>query len=441
MSEKFDLVFTGGTLVTPKGLVAAGLAVKDGKIAAIGSFGVHQTEKTVDCKGLHILPGLIDSQVHFREPGNEHKEDLETGTLAAVMGGVTTIFDMPNTRPATTDATLLADKVARARGRAWCDHAFYLGATAANAGGLSAIENLPGCCGIKIFMGSSTGDLLVPDDETVLKVLKGSRRTVAVHAEDEQRLAERRSIAEGPGGVLLHPLWRDEETALLATTRLLRLAHEAKRRVHVLHVTTAEEMALLAKNRTLASVEVTPQHLTLSAPECYERLGTKAQMNPPVRDQRHQDALWQALRDGVVDVIGSDHAPHTLEEKAKPYPQSPSGMPGVQTILPVMLTHVAAGRLSLLRLVELLGHGPSALFGLPNKGRIAPGCDADLVLVDLQVRRTIDRSWLKSKCGWSPFEGMKVTGFPVATYLRGECVVAEGIVVGRAPMGRALFVA
>lgn len=225
----------------------------------------------------------------------------------------------------------------------------------------------------------------------------------------------------------------------MATTRLLRLATLANRRVHVLHVTTADEMGVLSKSRAYASVEVTPQHLTLTAPECYERLGTRAQMNPPVRDKRHQEALWQAVRAGVVDVIGSDHAPHTLEEKSKPYPQSPSGMPGVQTTLPVMLTHVAAGRLSLLRMVDLLGHGPSTLFDLPAKGRIAPGCDADLVLVDLQRKWTIEKNWLKSKCGWSPFEGMKATGFPVATYLRGTCVVQEGVLAETTPSGRALF--
>ena len=438
MAEKFDLVLKEAAVVTPQGPVEADIAVLNGKIAALGAFGGHLAKKTVSCRGLHILPGLIDSQVHFREPGNEHKEDLESGTAAAILGGVTTIFDMPNTKPATTTAEALADKVARARGRAWCDHAFYLGGTAENARTIGASENLPGCCGIKIFMGSSTGDLLMAGDGPILDVLKGSTRTVSVHAEDEPRLIERRHIAESAQNPLAHPLWRDEETALRATTRVLNLARQANRRVHVLHVTTAQEMALLAQNRHLASVEVTPQHLTLWAPDCYERLGTLAQMNPPIRDKVHQDALWRALNDGVVDVIGSDHAPHTLSEKNKPYPQSPSGMPGVQTILPVMLTHVAEGRLSLVKMVELLGHGPGKLFGLKNKGQIAPGYDADLVAVDLKAQRTITRDWLKSKCGWSPFDGMKVTGFPLMTFLRGELTAQDGALIGT-PRGRLVF--
>lgn len=438
MTEKFDLVLKDGTIMTPKGPLAADLAILNGKIAALGSFKAHETKKTMSCKGLYILPGLIDSQVHFREPGNEHKEDLESGTAAAVLGGVTTIFDMPNTKPSTTNAAALADKLHRAKGRAWCDHAFYLGATAENAATLHTLENLSGCCGIKIFMGSSTGDLLVPSDPPILKILKSCRRTVSVHAEDEPRLIERKHIAEEAKDPVAHPLWRDEKTALLATTRVLNLAKEANRRVHILHVTTAQEMTLLAKNRAFASIEVTPQHLTLSAPECYERLGTLAQMNPPIRDQRHQDALWKAVRSGQVDVIGSDHAPHTLLEKKKPYPQSPSGMPGVQTILPVMLTHVAQGRLSLLRMVELLGHGPARLFNIPGKGAILPGYDADLVIVDLKAKKTITKKWLKSKCGWSPFEGMKVTGFPVATLLRGRIVALESELIGT-PSGLPVF--
>jgi dihydroorotase len=285
-------------------------------------------------------------------------------------------------------------------------------------------------------MGSSTGNLLVADDDTLLQVLRSGFRRVAVHAEDEYRLRKRRPLAEADDAhPRLHPVWRDEETALRATTRLLRLASEAHRRVHVLHVTTAEEMALLRGHRDIATVEVTPQHLTLEAPDCYDRLGTLAQMNPPIRGARHREALWRAVLDGTVDVLGSDHAPHTRAEKAEPYPKSPSGMPGVQTLLPVMLDHVNAGRLSLLRLVDLTSAGPARVFNIAGKGRIAAGYDADLTLVDLGATRTITNDWIASRCGWTPFAGMKVTGWPAATIIRGRLVMREGELLGK-PSGR-----
>ena len=245
------------------------------------------------------------------------------------------MFEMPNTNPSTTSAALLADKLTRARERAWCDYAFFVGATEENARYLGELERLPGCAGVKIFMGSSTGSLLVADDEGLRLVLENGRRRVAVHAEDEARLRERLSLVPEGADVALHPVWRDVETATRATERLMRLARETARRVHVLHVTTAEEMDILKAHKDIATVEVTPQHLTLQAPECYERLGTLAQMNPPIREARHRQGLWEGVRQGIVDVIGSDHAPHTREEKARPYPKSPSGMPGVQTLVPV----------------------------------------------------------------------------------------------------------
>ena len=373
MSETFDLVVHGGVCVTPRGPLRADLGVRNGRIAAVGRLRTNTTAATIDATGLHVLPGVIDTQVHFREPGDEHKEDLETGTRGAVLGGVTAVFEMPNTRLPTTSAAALADKLARADGRAWCDHAFYVGATAENAPTLGELERLPGCAGVKVFMGPSTGGLLVPDDRTLDAVLAVGTRRVAVHAEDDARLRERRSIAEAAGDPRAHPDWRDVETALRATRRLLRLAAERGRPVHVLHVTTAEEIALLAQHKAIASVEVTPQHLSLQAPECYDRLGTRAQMNPPIRGGRHRAALWRGVTDGTVDVVGSDHAPHTREEKARPYPASPAGMPGVQTLLPLLLDHAAAGRLTLARLVDLTSAGPARLFGLARKGRLAGG--------------------------------------------------------------------
>ncbi len=437
MSATYDLIVRGGECVLPEGVVRADIGVRAGRIATLGDLGRASAGEVVEANGLTVLPGVIDTQVHFREPGNEHKEDLETGTRAAVLGGVTAVFEMPNTDPPTTTAAALNDKLARARGRTWCDHAFYVGASPENATKLGELERLPGCSGVKVFMGSSTGTLLVPDDETLDAVLRSGKRRVSVHSEDEPRLRERKAIAEKSGDVHDHPNWRDEETALRATTRLLRAARSFGRKVHVLHTTTAEEMRLLGQNRDIASVEVTPQHLTLVAPDCYDRLGTFAQMNPPIRDERHRRALWQGVADGTVDVVGSDHAPHTREEKAKPYPASPSGMPGVQTLLPILLDHVAAGRLDLRRLVELTSTGAARLWGLQGKGALAVGRDADLTLVDRKARRTITNKWIASRCGWTPFDGMTVTGWPKATIIRGVVVMQDDEVRGK-PIGQPL---
>ncbi len=437
MAEMFDLIVRGGICVLPGLTTQADVGLRGGKIAALGDLGDATADEELDAAGLHVLPGVIDTQVHFREPGLEYKEDFSTGTAAAALGGVTAVFEMPNTKPATLSAADLADKCRRAKDRAWVHMAFYMGAAAENVESLGDLERLPGCAGVKIFMGSSTGSLLVADDATLSQVLANGTRRCAVHCEDEDRLIERRPLADGDGGVHRHPDWRDVETALIATRRLLKLARGLKRRVHVLHVTTAEELDLLAGYKDIASVEATPQHLTLCAPDAYDALGTRAQMNPPIRDSRHRDALWKAVANGLVDVIGSDHAPHTLDEKAKPYPQSPSGMPGVQTLVPVMLDHVNAGRLTLERFVDLVSAGPARLFGIAGKGRIALGYDADLTVVDLRAKKTITDLWSASKCGWTPFAGMEVTGWPVATVLDGRAVMREGQLIG-APSGRAI---
>ena len=437
MSERYDLIIAGGTLATPGGLTRADVGLRDGRIGALGQLDRGAAAEVFDAGGLHVLPGVVDTQVHFREPGHEQKEDQATGTAAAALGGIVAVFEMPNTSPSTLTAADLDDKLSRARGRAWVDHAFFIGAADSNADELAVLERRPGCSGVKVFMGSSTGSLLVEDDETLLRVLAGGSRRVAVHSEDEARLRARRPLVEkgAAAGPALHPEWRDAETAVLATTRLLRLARRAGRRVHVLHVSTAEEIPLLAANKDLATVEVTPQHLTLSAPECYERLGTLAQMNPPIRGPEHREALWRGVAEGIVDVIGSDHAPHLLSEKEKPYPASPSGMPGVQTLLPLLLDHAAAGRLSLERVVDLTSAGPARIYGIAGKGRIAVGYDADFSIVDLGAKREIKKDWLASKCGWSPFEGMTVTGWPKATVVRGNVVMREDELLG-APAGR-----
>ena len=369
MAVVYDLILSRGIVVNQDGIGSRDIGVIDGKIAEIGDLGRASAGERVDCAGLHILPGVIDSQVHFREPGLTHKEDLESGSLAAVMGGVTAVFEMPNTNPLTTTPEALADKVARGTNRMHCDFAFWVGGTHENVADIPELERLPGAAGIKVFMGSSTGALLVADDSGVSAILRKTRRRAAFHSEDEARLIERKGLRVA-GEPTSHHVWRDVTAALLCTERLIRIAREAHAQVHVLHISTREEIAFLQGAKDVASCEATPHHLTLSA-EDYATLGTKLQMNPPVRGPEHREGVWRGVAQGIIDVLGSDHAPHTREEKAKPYPESPSGMTGVQTLVPVMLNHVAAGRLTLPRFVDLTSAGPARLFGITGKGRIA----------------------------------------------------------------------
>jgi dihydroorotase len=427
MAMSFDTILSGGTLVNQDGEGLRDVGLRDGKIAEIGDLSRASAGERVNCAGLHILPGVVDTQVHFREPGATHKEDLETGSRAAALGGVTAVFEMPNTKPLTTGAAELADKVARATKRMHCDFAFWVGGTQENIGDIPALERLPGAAGIKVFMGSSTGSLLVADDEGVSAILAQTRRRAAFHSEDEYRLEERKPLRVA-GDPTSHPVWRDEITALRSTERLLRIARERHALIHVLHVSTTEEIALLAQHKDIASVETTPHHLTLCSDD-YARLGTLVQMNPPVRDAGHREGLWTGVQQGVVDVLGSDHAPHTLEEKARAYPESPSGMTGVQTLVPLMLDHVNAGRLTLARFVDLTSAGPARLFGIAAKGRIAVGYDADLTVVDLKRRETIRNSWIASRCGWTPYDGKEVSGWPIGAFVRGAKVMWEGEIV------------
>ena len=424
MPQNFDMILRGGTVADHTGESARDIGISGGKIMETGDLSSASAGETISAAGLHILPGVIDTQVHFREPGGTHKEDLETGSRAAVLGGVTAVFEMPNTDPATTSATALADKMARAKGRMHCDFAFWVGGTADNWHDIPEIERLPGAAGIKVFMGSSTGSLLVADDAGVAAILGQTRRRAAFHSEDESRLNERKDLCV-PNDPSSHPIWRDETVALRSTERLLRIAREKRALIHVLHVSSGEEMELLAAHKDIASVEVTPHHLTLDAQD-YARLGTKMQMNPPVRDKSHRKRLWFAVAQGVADIFGSDHAPHTVEEKAKPYPQSPSGMTGVQTLVPVMLDHVSKGRLSLMRFIDMTSAGPARLFGIAGKGRIAAGYDADFTIVDMKRREKIEDRWIASRCGWTPYDGKDVQGWPVGAIIRGRRVMWEG---------------
>ena len=431
MTQTYDLIVRGGEVANHAGRGMADVGVIDGRIAFVGDLSQASAGETVDAAGLTVLPGVIDTQVHFREPGLEWKEDLETGSRAAALGGVTAVFEMPNTEPATTDPEALADKLARARDRMWTDHAFYIGGTHENARFLGELERLPGCCGVKVFMGASTGTLLVADDDGVREVLRHVKRRATFHSEDEYRLAERRPLARA-GDWTSHPEVRDPESAILSTRRLVGLARETGARIHVLHVTTAEEVEFLADHKDVATMELTPQHLTLDGDEAYERLKGLAQMNPPIRNNYHIAGLWRGIEQGVADVLGSDHAPHTLEEKSRPYPASPSGMPGVQTLVPVMLTHVANRRLTLDRFIDLTSHGANRVFGIAGKGRMAEGYDADLTLVDLKAKRVIKHEDMATRSGWTPFDGFEATGWSMATIVRGRLVMRDGELIGSA---------
>jgi dihydroorotase len=405
------------------------ISISDKKITGLGVSQTQDAEKTIDAKGLTVLPGVIDSQVHFREPGLTHKEDLETGTRAAVLGGITSIFEMPNTNPNTTTIEAFNEKMNLAKHRAHCNYAFFIGASNENVEQLHHLELTQNSPGLKIFLGASFGTLLVDDDIIFEQIMKNGRRRLTIHSEDEARLKERKHFAIEAAHPRAHPLWRDEESALISTKKSIHLAEKYNRPVHILHISSSEEMSFLKEHKKISSVEILPQFLTLSAPECYERLGTLVQQNPPIRDKRHLEKLWQAVQDGTVDVIGSDHAPHTLEEKNKPYPQSPSGFPGVQTLLPIMLNHVQQNLLSIEKLTSLVTENPCRLFDVKNKGRIEVGYDADFTFVDLKKEMTITNKWIASKCGYTPFDGMKVKGWPTHTIIAGNTIMQNDEII------------
>ena len=430
----YDLLIKNGDVVVGNAFENLNIGIKDNKITLLSTTNNYEASNIIDAKNLTILPGVIDSQVHFREPGSEHKEDLHTGSKGAALGGVTSVFEMPNTYPPTSTVERLKDKFELAKDRMWVNYAFYAGATPENFSFLPELEKVPGCVGVKIFMGSSTGNLLIPDDETLINVLKSRNFRVAVHAEDEPRLIERKKLIKS-NDVHFHPVWRDELSALNATKRVIKGANASKKPVHILHITTEEEIEYIRQNKEYISVEVTPQHLTLSAPDCYDELGTFAQMNPPIRESRHQKGLWKGIKDGVVDVIGSDHAPHTIEEKHKPYPDTPSGMPGVQTLLPIMLDHVNNGNLSLFKLCQLISTNPAKLYKVINKGEIKLNNDADLTIIDLNKEVKIKDDMMANKSGWTPFNNKNVKGGPIMTIVNGNIVMRDGELIGK-PIGK-----
>lgn len=432
----FDTVIRNGVLALPDSLVEGEIAFENGQIAEIGSHIAGPFREEIDAQGKLVMPGAIDTQVHFREPGMTHKEDLATGSTAAIVGGVTTVFEMPNTTPTTTNAQALQDKLNAAKGRMRCDHAFFVGASPENVSQLAELERLPGTPGIKIFMGSSTGTLLVSEPELLARVLQAGTQRCSVHSELESRLKQRESLFMAGVDSIQHPFLRDAESAVLSTRLLLETAKEANRPVHILHISTADEVQILklAKTQQDVTCEVTPQHLAFAAPECYRTLGTLAKMNPPLRDENHQIAIQRGLSDGVFDVFGSDHAPHLLQEKQKPYAVGhdgpPSGMPGVQTILPMAIKFAQDGLISLEKAVAMLTSVPAQLFGIKQKGQLKVGYDADVVIIDHLAKAPLRASQLKYKCGWSAFENVEMAPMPSRVFLHGALAATNGEPVG-----------
>ena len=427
MSDNFNLIIKNGSCYINGKLEQTDIAINNGKIEKIGKLSLNSS-KVFDATDKIVLPGIIDTQVHFREPGSTDREDLESGSRAAVLGGVTSVFEMPNTNPPTSNLIEFNKKLDLAKNRMHCNYAFYFGATPENVDQLAKLKGLEGCCGVKLFAGSSTGKLLVDKEKDIEKVISNSDRIVSIHSEDEEILNLRKKFIK-EGDVHSHPEWRNAECAMSSTRRVVKIAERYNKQIHVLHVTTKEEVDFLAMHKKNVTFEITPQHLTLYAPDCYDKLGSFAQMNPPIRKKEHYDRLWVAVKNSVVDVLGSDHAPHSKEDKNKKYPASPSGMPGVQTILPIMLDHINNEKLSLEQLVKLMCENPCKIFGIKKKGYLKEGYDADLTIIDMNKNVTIKNEMIASKCGWTPFDNYKVKGFPVATIVNGSIVMKDGKVV------------
>ena len=427
MSDNFSLIIKNGSCYIDGKLTKTDIGLSGNKIKKIGKIELNSA-KVYDATDKVVLPGIIDTQVHFREPGSTDAEDLESGSRAAVLGGVTSLFEMPNTNPPTSNLVEFDKKLQAAKNRMHSNYAFYFGATPDNTDQLAKLKDVEGCCGVKLFAGSSTGNLLVDKEADIEKVISSSDRIVSIHSEDEDIIKLRKKFIK-KGDVHSHPEWRNVECAMSSTRRVVKIAERYNKKIHVLHITTKEEVDFLAMHKKNVTFETTPQHLTLYAPDCYEKLGSYAQMNPPLRTKEHYDRLWVAIKNNVVDVLGSDHAPHLKENKDKEYPNSPSGMPGVQTIFPVMLNHVNDGKLTLQQLINLMCENPCKIFGIKNKGFIKEGFDADLTIADMNKEVIIKNEMIASKCGWTPFNNYKVKGFPVGTIVNGNLVMSDGKVI------------
>lgn len=380
-------------------------------------------DETLDAGGNLLLPGVIDPQVHFREPGREHKEDLGSGSRAAVKGGVTSFLEMPNTDPPTITQAALEDKLRRAAEKCVANYGFFIGATPDN---LDELSHAHPVCGIKIFMGASTGSLLVDKAEDLERIFASGQRLIAVHAEDEARIRARREQFKGRTDVAVHSEIRDNRCALQATELALALSKKYRRRLHILHLSTHEEVELLRRDKPAwVTAEVIPNHLLLNVDD-YSRLGTLVQMNPPIRRAEDNASLWAGLRDGAIDFIATDHSPHTLEEKRQPYPESPAGMPGVETSLPLMLTEMQAGRCTLAEIQKWMCYGPAEAYGIRHKGKILEGWDADLAIVDIEHTKAVRNEEMFTKVRWSPFNGRNLSGWPIYTVVGGQVAFELG---------------
>mgnify|MGYP001244991847 FL=1 len=431
-----DLIIKNGSCYINKDLKSQDIAVKDGRIVEIGKIS-RESKETFDANNLTVLPGCIDTQTHFREPGSTDTEDLKSGSRAAIVGGITGVFEMPNTNPPTSNKLEFQRKLDLAKNRMYCNYAFYFGATADNANDLADLKYLEGCCGVKLFAGSSTGNLLVAKEDDIEKVFKYTSKVVSVHSEDEEILDKNKKLIKD-GDVHSHPVWRSEECAISSTRRIVKIANRYKKKAHILHITTKQEVDFLSQHKGNITFEITPQHLTIYAPDCYDKLGTYAQMNPPIRDKSHYDRLWYAIKNNFNDTIGSDHAPHLKKNKEKTYPNSPSGMPGVQTLVPVMLNHINEGRLTLEQFINFVCENPVKIFGIKNKGFIKEGFDADFTIVDMNKKILIKNEKIESKCGWSPFNGFEFKGTPIASIIAGQVKMRNGKIIGD-PTGKPML--
>ncbi|MBI88004.1 MAG: dihydroorotase [Euryarchaeota archaeon] len=419
------LLIQNASLVLPDRIVEGDLRVSSGsinKVAEGGGLEPDSRESVIDATGLHLLPGVIDPHVHFREPGHPEKEDLESGSRAAAAGGVTAFLDMPNNIPNATNRLALEEKISLAGKKAVTHHGFFIGATKDNVSDLQSVQNMDGVCGIKIFMGSSTGDLLVDGQKDLEQIFANTGGIIATHAEDEGRLQQRISEFRHRKDIASHAECRDVECAFIATKRAAALAMDYDHRLHIVHLTSGKEADWLGKNKgDLITTEVCTQHLTFDHNDV-EELGERILMNPPIRYTEDREALWKRLKYGTIDCVVTDHAPHTLESKSVGFPNAPAGMPGVETSLPLMLTHAMEGRCSVSDVANWMCAGPAKVYGMQNKGSLEEGFDGDLTLVDLETRRTITDADTWTKVGWTPYAGMELTGWPMYTIVDGEVV-------------------
>ena len=412
-------------MVLPNRIVEGDLRVSNGLIKTVAPFGGLQPEigeLVIDGTGLHLLPGVIDPHVHFRDPGNPEKEDLESGSRAAAAGGITSFLDMPNTSPNATNRLALKEKIAAAAKKAVTHHGFFIGATTNNVSDLQSVQGMDGICGIKIFMGSSTGNLLVHEQKHLENIFANTGGIIATHAEDEIRLQSRIAEYKHRTDIAAHAECRDIECALIATKRATALAKDHSHRLHIVHLTSGKEADWLSsKKGDLITTEVCTQHLTFDQDDV-EKLGVRALMNPPIRYTEDKEKLWSRLKDGTIDCIVTDHAPHTLEAKSVGFPKAPAGMPGVETSLPRMLTHAKDGKCSISDIVKWMCAGPAKVYGIKNKGSLIEGFDGDLTLVDLENHRIIQDSDTWTRVGWTPYDGMELTGWPMYTIVDGNVV-------------------